>query len=94
VQNTKQGERLTFDTLEPFTGKWIQGEGSFTTRRGDTKRVAVSIGPEHGTVGPTHVMEAVRGVGFDILVVCGFAFDARVGESARRLATWWCCRLG
>ena len=47
----------------------------------------MSVGPEHGTVGPTHIKEAakeaVRGVGFDILVVCGFAFDARVGETAR-----------
>jgi adenine-specific DNA-methyltransferase len=87
VQNTKQGQRLTFDALEPFAGKWIQAEGRFTDKTGDTKRVAVSIGPEHGTVGPTHVKEAakeaVRGVGFDILVVCGFAFDARVGETAR-----------
>lgn len=87
VQNTKQGERLTFDTLEPFAGGWIQAAGEFTDKEGTTKRVAVSIGPEHGTVGPTHVKEAakeaVRGVGFDILVVCGFAFDARVGETAR-----------
>jgi len=87
VQNTKQGERLTFDTLEPFAGAWIQASGEFTDKEGETKRVAVSIGPEHGTVGPTHIKEAakeaVRGVGFDILVVCGFAFDARVGETAR-----------
>jgi adenine-specific DNA-methyltransferase len=87
VQNTKQGERLLFDTLEPFAGAWIQASGEFTDKEGEVKRVAVSIGPEHGTVGPTHIKEAakeaVRGVGFDILVVCGFAFDARVGETAR-----------
>ncbi|MDF1597618.1 MAG: site-specific DNA-methyltransferase [Acidimicrobiia bacterium] len=87
VQNTKQGERLTFDTLEPFAGAWIQASGEFTDKEENTKRVAVSVGPEHGTVGPTHIKEAakeaVRGVGFDILVVCGFAFDARVGETAR-----------
>jgi len=87
VQNTKQGERLTFDTLAPFAGAWIQALGEFTDKEGETRRVAVSIGPEHGTVGPTHIKEAakeaVRGVGFDILVVCGFAFDARVGETAR-----------
>jgi len=87
VQNTKQGERLTFDTLEPFAGAWVQASGEFTNKEGEAKRVAISIGPEHGTVGPTHIKEAakeaVRGVGFDILVVCGFAFDARVGETAR-----------
>jgi adenine-specific DNA-methyltransferase len=48
--------------------------------------VAISIGPEHGTVGPEQVKEAakeaLRGVGFDLLVVCGFAFDAHAGETA------------
>lgn len=87
VENTKKGERLTFDVLEPFAGSWIQAFGEFIDKNDETKRVAVSIGPEHGTVGPTHIKEAakeaVRGVGFDILVVCGFAFDARVGETAR-----------
>ena len=87
VENTKKNERLTFDTLELFAGSWIQAAGEFTDKNGETIRVAVSIGPEHGTVGPTHIKEAakeaVRGVGFDILVVCGFAFDARVGETSR-----------
>ena len=60
VQNTKQGERLTFGTLGPFAGAWIQASGQFTDKEGETKRVAVSIGPEHGTVGPTHVKEAAK----------------------------------
>ena len=28
--------------------------------------------------------EAVQGIGFDILVVCGFAFDPHVSEEAKR----------
>ena len=28
--------------------------------------------------------EAVKGVGFDLLVVCGFAFDPSVSEEAKR----------
>ena len=52
------------------------------------KRVAVSIGPEHGTVGPQQVKEAakeaVQGVGFDLLIVCGFAFDPHVSEEVKR----------
>jgi adenine-specific DNA-methyltransferase len=87
VQNTKRDERLGFDWLEPFAGEWVHGEGEFTDVDGDVKRIAVSIGPEHGTVGPYQVKEAakeaLKGRGFDILVVCGFAFDARVGETAR-----------
>jgi len=34
VQNTKRGERLTFDTLEPFAGAWIQASGEFTDKEG------------------------------------------------------------
>ena len=87
VQNTRKNERIVFDTLEPYAGGWIQAAGEFTDKNGETRRVAISIGPEHGTVGPTQVKEAakeaVRGLGFDILVVCGFAFDARVGETAK-----------
>ena len=48
------------------------------------RRVAVCIGPEHGTVGAELVKEAVKGVGFDLLVVCGFAFDPHVAEEAKR----------
>jgi adenine-specific DNA-methyltransferase len=50
--------------------------------------VAVTIGPEHGTVGADLIKdaakEAVQGVGFDLLVVCGFAFDPHVSEETRR----------
>ena len=52
------------------------------------RRVAVSIGPEHGTVGPQQVKEAakeaVQGVGFDLLIICGFAFDPHVSEEVKR----------
>ena len=62
--------------------------GEYTDADGKTRRVAVSIGPEHGTVGPQQVKEAakeaVQGVGFDLLVVCGFAFDPHVSEEAKR----------
>ncbi len=53
-----------------------------------TRRAAICIGPEHGTVGPQLVKEAakeaVQGIGFDLLVVCGFAFDPHVSEEAKR----------
>src|SRR5258708_3943192 len=41
VQNTKKGERLTFDRLDLFAGEWIQAEGEFTDAAGDSKRVAI-----------------------------------------------------
>jgi adenine-specific DNA-methyltransferase len=88
VQNTFKNERLTFDHLEPYAGSWIHATGEYTEKDGKVRRVAVSIGPEHGTVGPEQVKEAakaaVQGVGFDLLVVCGFAFDPHVSEEAKR----------
>ena len=88
VQNTIKNERLKFDRLEPYAGEWIQAEGVYTESDDMIRRVAVSIGPEHGTVGPQLVKEAakeaVRGVGFDMLIVCGFAFDPHVSEEAQR----------
>jgi adenine-specific DNA-methyltransferase len=88
VQNTRKGERLTFDRLDPYAGAWLHAAGEYTDADGKTRRVAVSIGPEHGTVGPQQVKEAakaaVQGVGFDMLVVCGFAFDPHVAEEVKR----------
>ena len=88
VQNTIKNEHLYFDRLETYAGTWIQAEGEYTEKDGAVHRVAVSIGPEHGTVGPEMVKEAakeaVKGVGFDLLIVCGFAFDPHVSEEAKR----------
>ena len=88
VQNTVKNERLVFDRLEPLAGTWLQASGSYTDAEGQARRVAVSIGPEHGTVGPNQVKEAAKeavlGVGYDVLIVCGFAFDPHVSEEAKR----------
>ena len=88
VQNTRKGERLTFDRLDPYAGAWLHAAGEYTDAAGKTRRVAVSIGPEHGTVGPQQVKEAakeaVQGVGYDMLAVCGFAFDPHVAEEVKR----------
>ncbi len=83
VQNTFKNERLKFDRLESFAGTWIHATGEYTETapspqpspargEGVKKRVAVSIGPENGTVGPEIIKEAakeaVQGVGFDMLI--------------------------
>lgn len=87
VQNTVKKERLKFDRLEPYAGKWLHAEGEYT-ENDRTRRVAVCIGPEHGTVGPDLIKEAskeaVQGIGFDLLIVCGFAFDPHVSEEVKR----------
>ncbi len=87
VQNTRRNERLVFSRLEPFAGGWLQAAGEFSDASGKVRRVAVSIGPEHGTVGQQQIQEAakeaVKGIGFDLLLVLGFSFDAHASETAR-----------
>jgi len=87
LKGTDKGQRVKFERLEPYAGSWLHATGEYL--EGEKRhRVAVSIGPEHGTVGPDQVKEAakeaVQGVGFDLLVVLGFAFDPHVSEEARR----------
>ena len=88
VQNTKKGERLKFTHLEPFAGTWIHAVGEYLDASGATRRAAICIGPEHGTVGPDLIkeaaIEAMQGLGHDLLVVLGFAFDPHVSEEAKR----------
>jgi adenine-specific DNA-methyltransferase len=88
VQNTIKNERLKFDRLDVHAGVWIHAEGEYTEKDGKSRRVGVCIGPEHGTVGPELVREAakeaVQGIGYDLLLVCGFAFDPHVNEEAKR----------
>ncbi len=88
VQNTVKNQRLKFDRLESYASEHIQATGEYTDKDSKTRRVAVCIGPQYGTVGPDLVKEAakeaVKGVGFDLLIVCGFAFDPHVSEEAKR----------
>jgi adenine-specific DNA-methyltransferase len=88
VQNTIKNQRLKFERLEPFAGTWINAIGEYTEKDGTSRRAAISIGPELGTVSPEQVKEAakeaVHGVGFDMLIICGFAFDPHVSEEAKR----------
>ena len=87
VQNTKKGERLKFDNLTSFAGMWIHATGEYLDADGKTRRAAISIGPEHGTVGTSLIREAskeaVAGLGYDLLIVCGYAFDPHVSEEAK-----------
>lgn len=91
VQNTRKGERLKFESLEPFAGMWIHAKGIYNDADGTPKTVAVSIGPEFGTVGPEWIKEAakeaVKGVGFELLIVCGFSFDGYASEEAKQFGS-------
>ncbi len=86
VQNTKRNERLEFARLDPYPGVFVQGVGEYA-ENGQTKTVAVAIGPEFGTVGPELIRDAAKEAVriADLLVVCGFAFDPLAGEEASTL---------
>ena len=50
----------------------------------------MSIGPQFGTVDPEWIRlaarEATRGLGFDVLLVCAFAFDPQANESVKEFS--------
>ncbi|GGP12986.1 hypothetical protein LDL08_32470 [Nonomuraea glycinis] len=80
VQNGRKNERLEFESLTPFAGELINADGIQQASKDDTpRRIAVSIGPQYGTVDPEWIRraarEALKGLGFDLLIVCAFAFD-------------------
>jgi adenine-specific DNA-methyltransferase len=87
IKGTEKGQAIKFDRLESYSGTAIHATGEFTSA-GKAQRVAVSIGPQYGTVGADDIKEAakeaVQGVGFNLLVVCGFAFDPHVSEEGKR----------
>jgi adenine-specific DNA-methyltransferase len=91
VQNGWREERLEFASLTPYAGKLIHAEGA---RRnggdGTPARIAVSVGPQYGTVDAEWIKdvarEALKGVGFDLLLICAFSFDAHAGAAASEFA--------
>ncbi len=86
VQNTVKNERLKFELIERWPGAYIQAIGEYL-EAGKTMRAGICIGPEYGTVSPELVREAAKEASkiCDLLVVCGFAFEAMVGEEATKL---------
>jgi adenine-specific DNA-methyltransferase len=91
VQNGRKQERLEFETLSPFPGGYIQAEGIRKNgEAGTPQRIAVSIGPQFGTVDPEWIRqaarEATRGMGFDLLLVCAFAFDPQAVRATDEFA--------
>jgi adenine-specific DNA-methyltransferase len=91
VQNGRKKERLEFATLTPFPGKLIQAEGVRKNgEAGTPQRIAVSIGPQFGTVDPEWIRhaarESTRGMGFDLLLVCAFAFDPQAVRTTEEFA--------
>lgn len=91
IQNTFKNERLKFENLEyleSHAGTYIHAVGEYAESDETIKRVAVHIGPEYGTVGVDDIKEAakeaVKGLGYEVLIICGFAFDPNINQEAKR----------
>ncbi len=90
VGNTKKNERLRFTALRPFPGRYVNAEGRYTegyTEGAPERKAAIFIGPEYGTVTRAMIIAAAREAAdlFDVLVVCGFAFEAHATADTMNL---------
>lgn len=86
VQNGYRDERLELGWVEPHAGTWVHALGGYTDEDGQDKTVAISVGPESGTVGREQIAEAskeaAREVRADLLLICAYAFDGGASEQA------------
>jgi adenine-specific DNA-methyltransferase len=84
VHQHEKGDRICFDSVQPWPGNWIGAEASFTEgESGVERRAAIFIGPEFGTVGRSDLVAAAREAAdarFDVLIACAFNFDAHSSE--------------
>jgi len=71
------GKRLELKNIRPLNLGYLHAEAE-TQQNGNTLRVAISFGPQHGPVIAHQVQEAIptaRMNGYHVLIFAGFAFD-------------------
>ena len=79
IQNGRRNERLVFESIDAHPGAYIQAIG---TQRESGDAVAISVGPQYGTVSAGFIKEAAREAidsGVPLLAVLGFSFDPNLG---------------
>ncbi len=82
VQQGAKEDKITFTSLEGWPGDYIAAEAHFLEGNA-TKRAAIFIGPEFGTVSRADLTAAARealDARFDALIACGFNFEAHTSE--------------
>jgi adenine-specific DNA-methyltransferase len=81
IQNGRRAERIEFETLEQYSGTYVQAIGDRKSKEESDapSRVAIAVGPQYGTVSPGFIKaaakEAIADESVDLLCVLGFAFD-------------------
>ncbi len=95
VQQRDRVDRLVFSSLKPWPGRFICAEGavrqasegdSDTLSDSPTRRAAIFVGPEYGTVARADLTAAAREAmeaGFELLIAASFNFDAHSSEFDR-----------
>ena len=91
VQQAHKEDRIIFTALTPWPGDLICAEGLYfeggtdddEEPSGPTRRAAIFIGPEFGTVSRPDLVAAAREAGdadYDVLICCAFNYDAHSSE--------------
>jgi adenine-specific DNA-methyltransferase len=85
VQQAHREDRITFTALTAWPGRSLCAEGHYAEGT-ETRRAAVFIGPEFGTVQRQDLAAAAREAGeagFDVLIACAFNYEAHTTEFAK-----------
>lgn len=84
VQQADKSGKIDFIALHPWAGRLICAEGQYIEgTEAATRRAAIFIGPEFGTVSRPDLVEAAREAadgGFDVLIACAFNYEAHTTE--------------
>ena len=86
VQQAHKEDKINFSSVAPWPGDLVCAEGRYvegSEDSGTTKRAAVFIGPEFGTVSRPDLVAAAREAAeadFDALIACAFNYEARASE--------------
>ena len=83
VSQADKQDHIHFTAVTPWLGDFIFAEGRYLegegTEQETERRAALFVGPEFGTIQKPDLTAAAREAidgGFDLLIACGFAFDA------------------
>ena len=87
VQQAHKADRITFASVDPWPGVRICAQGRYTEGdEGPERRAGILVGPEFGTVARQELVRGAREAaeaGFDVLVACGFNFEAHATEFSK-----------
>ena len=82
VQQSDKKDKIDFTSITPWAGELVCADGRYMEGSKE-RRAAIFIGPEFGTVQRADLVAAAREAaesGFDMLVACGFNFEAHATE--------------